>query len=80
MTTGVDAVSVYGPRGRIAKKVGEEIMYYHTDHLGSTRLLTDQAGRIMRSSTQNNPQKKEGRSRHEKKIKTSILFYIMFSP
>ncbi len=24
--------------------MGEEVMYYHTDHLGSTRLLTDQTG------------------------------------
>jgi RHS repeat-associated protein len=44
MTTGLDALYVYGSTGRIAKKVGEEIMYYHTDHLGSTRLLTDTGG------------------------------------
>ncbi len=44
VTTGHDALYLYGPTGRIAKKVGDETMYYHTDHLGSTRLLTDQAG------------------------------------
>jgi len=42
--TGLDAVYIYGPAGRIAKRVGEEIMYYHTDHLGSTRMLTDAVG------------------------------------
>ncbi len=44
ITTSMDALYVYGTTGRIAKKVGEEVMYYHTDHLGSTRLLTDQTG------------------------------------
>ena len=44
MTTGLDALHIYGPTGRIAKKAGDEIVYYHTDHLGSTRLLTDASG------------------------------------
>jgi RHS repeat-associated protein len=44
LTTGLDALYIYGPTGKIAKKVGEEIMYYHTDHLGSTRLVTDTTG------------------------------------
>jgi RHS repeat-associated protein len=43
-TTGLDAIYVYGPTGRLAKKAGDEPMYYHTDHLGSTRLLTDTTG------------------------------------
>jgi RHS repeat-associated protein len=44
MTTGLDVIYIYGATGRIAKKAGDETMYYHTDHLGSTRLLTDEAG------------------------------------
>jgi RHS repeat-associated protein len=43
-TTGMDALYVCGPIGRIAKKMGEEAVYYHTDHVGSTRLLTDSQG------------------------------------
>ena len=44
VTTGLDAIYMYGPTGRIAKQIGDEIMYYHADHLGSTRLLTDATG------------------------------------
>ena len=44
ITTGLDALHIYGPTGRIAKKAGDDIVYYHTDHLGSTRLLTDASG------------------------------------
>ncbi|MGC1121932.1 MAG: RHS repeat-associated core domain-containing protein, partial [Candidatus Methanofastidiosia archaeon] len=44
LTTGLDALYIYGPTGKIAKKVGEETTYYHTDHLGSTRLVTDTTG------------------------------------
>ncbi|MGC1120163.1 MAG: hypothetical protein WBA22_03630 [Candidatus Methanofastidiosia archaeon] len=44
MTTGIDAIYIYGPDDKLAKRVGEEIMYYHSDHLGSTRLLTDEGG------------------------------------
>ena len=40
-----NAVYIYGPTGRIAKRttINQEtnIFYYHTDHLGSTRLVTD---------------------------------------
>ncbi|KYK36550.1 MAG: hypothetical protein HXS46_19460 [Theionarchaea archaeon] len=43
-TTGLDAIYIFGPTGRITKEVGEETMYYHTDHLGSTRLITNTAG------------------------------------
>ncbi|MDH5783039.1 MAG: hypothetical protein OEZ35_05180 [Candidatus Bathyarchaeota archaeon] len=32
---------VYGPIGRIARKSGDEIVYYHCDNLGSTRLMTN---------------------------------------
>jgi RHS repeat-associated protein len=44
MTTELEGTYIYGPAGRIAKKVGEEVMYYHTDHLGSTRLMTSASG------------------------------------
>jgi RHS repeat-associated protein len=49
LTTGMDALYMYGKTGRIAKKVGEEIMYYHTDHLKSTRLVTDTTGNPLTS-------------------------------
>jgi RHS repeat-associated protein len=39
-----EATYVYGPTGRIAKNVNELTDYYHTDHLGSTRLITDENG------------------------------------
>ncbi len=43
-TTGT-ATYIYGPTGRLAKRttINEEsdMFYYHTDHLGSTRLVTD---------------------------------------
>jgi RHS repeat-associated protein len=44
LNTGQYATYVYGPTGRIAKKVGTLTDYYHTDHLGSTRLITDESG------------------------------------
>jgi len=44
VNTGQEATYVYGPAGRIAKKVGGLTDYYHTDHLGSTRLITDESG------------------------------------
>ena len=44
LTTGLDALYIYGSTGKIAKKVGDEIVYYHTDHLRSTRLVTDTTG------------------------------------
>jgi RHS repeat-associated protein len=44
ITTNQEATSVYGPTGRIAKKVSGLTDYYHTDHLGSTRLITDESG------------------------------------
>ncbi|MBU7017062.1 MAG: RHS repeat protein, partial [Theionarchaea archaeon] len=44
ITTNQEATSVYGPTGRIAKKASGLTDYYHTDHLGSTRLITDESG------------------------------------
>lgn len=44
MDTGQETTHIYGPSGRIAKKVGELTDYYHTDHLRSTRLITDESG------------------------------------
>ncbi|MBU7018120.1 MAG: hypothetical protein HXS44_11480 [Theionarchaea archaeon] len=44
MTTQMDAVYIYGPTGRIAKKVNDITEFYHTDHLGSTRLTTSETG------------------------------------
>lgn len=43
-TTDMDAVYIYGPTGKIAKKVNDITEYYHTDHLGSTRLVTSETG------------------------------------
>lgn len=34
----------YSPTGRIARRTGEETLYYHTDHLGSIRIVTDTSG------------------------------------
>jgi RHS repeat-associated protein len=42
--TGVHATYIYGPTGKIAKNVGGLIEYYHRDHLGSTRLITNESG------------------------------------
>jgi RHS repeat-associated protein len=45
------ACYIYGPTGRLAKRttIGEEssIFYYSGDHLGSTRLATDESGNII---------------------------------
>jgi RHS repeat-associated protein len=53
MTTGFEASYLYGPTGRTAKKAGEEVMYYHTDQLGSTRMVTDTAGNPVTSAGYN---------------------------
>ncbi len=45
-TTQMDAVYVYGPTGRIAKKVNDMKEYYHTDQLGSTKLVTSENGAV----------------------------------
>jgi RHS repeat-associated protein len=42
--TGQQALYVHGPTGKIAKKVDGLQNHYHTDHLGSTRLITDESG------------------------------------
>ncbi len=44
LDTNQDAVSIYGPLGRIAKEVDDFTDYYHTDHVGSTRVVTDESG------------------------------------
>lgn len=44
-TDGVDTHLIYGPGGMpIAEITGTDAAWYHQDHLGSTRLVTDQAG------------------------------------
>jgi RHS repeat-associated protein len=45
--TGQKATYVYGPTGRIAKNAGGLTDYYHTDHVGSTRLITDESGAVV---------------------------------
>lgn len=38
---------MYGPTGKIAKTANGLTDYYHTDHLRSTRLITDESGTIV---------------------------------
>jgi len=49
------ATHIYGPTGRLAKRttINQETntFYYHTDHLGSTRLVTDEAKNIVTAVT-----------------------------
>ncbi|MBU6997271.1 MAG: exo-alpha-sialidase, partial [Theionarchaea archaeon] len=47
LDTDQEAIYVFGRGGRIAKKVGELTDYYHGDHLGSTRLITDESGNVI---------------------------------
>jgi RHS repeat-associated protein len=47
VTTGQEASYVYGPAGKIAKHVNSTTDFYHTDHLGSTRLITDENGDVL---------------------------------
>ncbi len=53
-TTGT-ACYVYGPTGTLAKRttINQEsnTFYYHTDHLGSTRLVTDSSKNIVTAAT-----------------------------
>jgi RHS repeat-associated protein len=42
----MDALYIYGPTGRIAKKVNNITEYYHTDHLGSTKAVTSENGTV----------------------------------
>lgn len=44
LDTDKEAIYIYGATGRIAKKVDGLTDYYHTDHLGSTRLITNESG------------------------------------
>jgi RHS repeat-associated protein len=41
-----EAIYIYSPRGRIAKSVDGLKDYYHSDFLGSTRLITDENGTV----------------------------------
>jgi RHS repeat-associated protein len=49
------ATYIYGPVGRVAKRITinqqHNTYYYHTDHLGSTRLITDETKNIVESAT-----------------------------
>lgn len=38
---------IYGPTGRLARYVNGLTDYYHTDQLGSTRLVTDESGNVV---------------------------------
>jgi RHS repeat-associated protein len=46
---------IYGPKGLMAKKTTiqseSQVYYYHSDHLGSTRLVTDESGNIVTAAT-----------------------------
>jgi RHS repeat-associated protein len=44
LDTDQDVTFIYGPTGRIAKNMNGLTDYYHTDQLGSTRLVTDESG------------------------------------
>lgn len=52
--TDQEAIYIYGPTGKIMKKVGELKDYYHSDYLGSTRLITDESGQAIKD-VQYNP-------------------------
>jgi RHS repeat-associated protein len=45
--TGCYALYIYGPQGKIARKVDGLTDYYHTDHTGSTRLITSESGSVV---------------------------------
>jgi YD repeat-containing protein len=45
--TGAHATYVHGPTGKIAKNAEGLREYYHRDHLGSTRLITDELGEVV---------------------------------
>ena len=47
--TGAHALYIYGPQGKIAKKVDGITDFYHTDHTGSTRLVTTESGTVLTS-------------------------------
>ncbi len=42
----MNAIYLYGPAGKIAKKVNDITDNYHTDHLGSTKLVTSKNGTV----------------------------------
>ncbi|MBU7025416.1 MAG: RHS repeat protein, partial [Theionarchaea archaeon] len=49
------AAYIYGPTGKLAKRITinqeSDTYYYHTDHLGSTRLITDSSKNIISAVT-----------------------------
>ncbi|MGD2250052.1 MAG: RHS repeat-associated core domain-containing protein, partial [Candidatus Methanofastidiosia archaeon] len=53
LDTGIQATYIYGPNGKISKKVNGLKDYYHADHLGSTRLITDESGNTVTDITYN---------------------------
>jgi RHS repeat-associated protein len=79
------AAYIYGPFGRLAKKTtisGESnTFFYHIDHLGSTRLVTDASKNIVASITYHpfgEPCTEEGSTRYVfngKKEDTNDLYY-----
>ena len=54
-TTNSSAAYIYGPTGRLAKRVTANqetnTFYYHADHLGTTRLVTDDSKNIVAAIT-----------------------------
>ncbi|MGC1121954.1 MAG: RHS repeat-associated core domain-containing protein [Candidatus Methanofastidiosia archaeon] len=44
---GMEALYIYGATGRIAKKTDGITYYYHNDHLGSPRIITDEDGDVV---------------------------------
>ncbi|MBU7038627.1 MAG: exo-alpha-sialidase [Theionarchaea archaeon] len=50
VTTDGEADYICSSKGLIAKKVGDYVDYYHTDHVGSTRLVTNEEGQPVAES------------------------------
>jgi RHS repeat-associated protein len=80
------ATYIYGPTGRIAKRttINQEsnIFYYHTDHLGSTRLVTDENKNVVSASTYHpfgDPDTAEGQEHYlftgKEKDVTGLYYY-----
>ena len=77
---------IYGPTGRLAKRttINEEsrTFYYHTDHLGSTRLVTDENRHIVSAVTYHpfgETNTEEGSEHHlfagEERDSTGLYYY-----
>jgi RHS repeat-associated protein len=84
-TTGV-AAYIYGPTGKIAKRTTinqqSDTYFYHKDHLGSTRLVTDDSKTIVSAITYHpfgKPSIEEGSEEYSftgSKMSSSNLFYL----